>query len=40
MTKFYVAPIECLHFYVNIWDMDHVFVENELVVFALAYFIT
>lgn len=40
MIQFYVAPIESPHFYVNIRDMDHVFVENELVVFALAYFIT
>ena len=40
MTKFYVAPIECLHFYVNIRDMDHVFAEKELVVFVLTYFVT
>lgn len=39
MIKFYVVFIECLYFYVNIWDMDYVFVENELVVFVLVYFI-
>lgn len=35
--KPFLAPIACLHFYFNIQEMDHVFVE--LVVFVLAYFV-
>ena len=38
-----IAPIACLHFNINIWDIGHVlcFVEKEPVaVFVLAYFAT
>ena len=33
-----IAPTACLHFYVDIREIDHVFVEKELLVFVLTYF--